>query len=267
MRLADVQAALKAELDGNPCAELRALITSATLAPGDCLQLYRDLRSHAGVLTLKQLYPVTQRLLGTDLLQLLARQYAARYKTAMPSEQFGMHFAQLLQDCTSRHCEIAVLDFLPELARLEWALHCAWRAADDPALNFNSLDYVPEEEQYRLRMVPSQALQLLRFNWPVLDIWDKCQTQCPSELRLYKRPVWVCVYRQWDKPRAEIVSDKQARLLNGIIGGQTLYQLSRAVPDINQHLTVLIARRWITRFELPPDLATPEDPDNEEPFL
>jgi hypothetical protein len=151
-----------------------------------------------------------------------------------------------------------VLDFLPELARLEWALHCAWRAADDPALNFNSLDYVPEEEQYRLRMVPSQALQLFRFSWPVLDIWDKCQTQCPCELTLYKKPVWVCVYRQRDKPRAEIVSDKQARLLNGIIGGQTLYQLSRAVPDINQHLTVLIARRWITRFELPPDLASHE---------
>ncbi len=259
MRLAELQAALGAELEGRPCAELRALITNVKLAPDECLQLYRDLLCNAQTQTLKHLYPVTGRLLGPDLMRVLASQYAARYRSSTPSQPLGSHFAHLLQNCTTEHAELENLQFLPELARLEWLLYCAWRAADDPPLNFSSLAYIPEEEQYRLRLIPSQAMQLLYCQWPILDIWNNYQQEQPGELRLCKSPGWICVYRQLDAPRAESVSETQARLLKGILGGQTLYQLNRTVTDINQHLTFLIARSWISGFELPPDLAATED--------
>jgi hypothetical protein len=259
MRLADLQAALRAEMDGTPSTELRQLVTSSSLTPEQCLQLYRDLLVRARAQALQQLYPVTARLLGPSLFAALSQQYGRNLARSDNNEDFGSGFTQLLQECT--HCQdnLKHLQFLPELATLEWTLHLAWCAGDDPPLNFDSLIYVPESEQYRLRLVPSQALQLLRCSWPVLDIWHSHQHDNATELHLNYRPQWLCVYRQLDSPRAEPLSDKQACLLKGILRGDTLYQLGRAVPDINQHLSMLISRRWITHFELPPDSAADDD--------
>ncbi|ANG63711.1 hypothetical protein A8C75_15300 [Marinobacterium aestuarii] len=259
MRLADLQAALRAEMDGTPNTELRQLVTSSSLAPEQCLQLYRDLLARARAQALQQLYPVTARLLGPHLFAVLSQQYGQHLANSDNNEDFGSGFAQRLEQYTQRQDNLQHLQFLPELATLEWTLHLAWCAGDDPPLNFDSLVYVPESEQYRLRLVPSQALRLLRCSWPVLEIWHSYQHGNSTELHLNHHPQWLCVYRQLDSPRAEPLSDTQACLLNGILRGDTLYQLGRAVPDINQHLSTLISRRWITHFALPPDITTAGD--------
>ncbi len=255
MRLADLQAALRAEMDGKPSAQLRRLVTSTSLDPGQCLGLYRDLMAQARVQALQQLYPITARLLGPQLFHTLSQQYGQLTAVANGSLQpYGNGFTQLLEDCAGRHCKLHSAHFVSELATLEWALHLARGAKDDPPPDFNSLAYIPESEQYRLRLVPSLALRLLRCDWPVLDIWNSYQQGNPAELHLNYHPQWICVYRHLDSPRAEQLSETRARLLNGILDGHSLYQLRQAVPDINQHLTVLISRRWITRVELPPAL-------------
>jgi hypothetical protein len=256
MRLVELQAALKGEMDGRPSARLRRLVTSASLDPEQCLGLYRNLLDQARVRALQQIYPITARLLGLQLLHVLSRLYDQSPGTACSDgiEPFGNGFAQLLKNCTHQHCTLYKLQFLPELARLEWALHLCGCAEDDPPPDFSSLVYIPKSEQYRLRLVPSLALHLLHCDWPVLDIWNRYQQDSPGELHLNYQPQWLCVYRHLDSPRAERLSATQARLLNGILDGHTLHRLRQAVPDLNQHLTVLISRRWITRFELPPAL-------------
>ncbi|UTW12448.1 hypothetical protein [Marinobacterium rhizophilum] len=255
MRLADLQAALRAEMDGRPSARLRQLVTSASLDPEQCLELYRGLLDQARVRALQQIYPITARLLGQQLLHVLSRLYSQppRVASGDGTGLFGSGFAQLLESCTHQHCTLYKLQFLPELATLEWALYLVGCAEDDPPPDFSSLVYIPESEQYRLRLVPSLALRLLRCDWPVLDIWNRYQQGNPGELHLSYQPQWLCVYRHLDSPRAERLSEARARLLNGILEGHTLCQLRQAVPDLNQHLTLLISRRWITRFELPPE--------------
>ncbi|WP_020682549.1 putative DNA-binding domain-containing protein [Marinobacterium rhizophilum] len=253
MHLADLQTALRAELDGHPNAELRQLITSASLAPEQCLQLYRDLLAKTRTRALAQLYPVTAQLLGPQLFHALSQQYGHHLVDTGTVEPFGTGLASLLKHCTDSQSTLQNLQFLPELASLEWARNLAWTAEEDPPQDFDSLIYVPESEQYRLRLVASQALQLLRCHWPVLDIWNNYQHDHPGKLHLRYRAHWLCVYRHLDSPRAETLSDSLGRLLKGILQGHTLYQLSREVPDLNQHLTLLISRRWITHVELPPD--------------
>nr|WP_067285813.1 putative DNA-binding domain-containing protein [Marinobacterium profundum] len=259
MRLADLQAALQAEMEGEPSTELRQLVTSSSLAPEQCLQLYRDLQARAQTQALQQLYPVTARLLGPQLFAALSQQYSQSLTRPDNNGVYGDGFAELLEQCTERHDSLRHLQFLPELATLEWTLHLAWCAGDDPPLSFDSLIYIPESEQYRLRLVPSQALQLLHCSWPVLEIWHSHQHDNSTELHLSYRPQWLCVYRQLDSPQVESLTEVQASLLNGILRGDTLYQLGRAVPDINQHLSMLISRRWITHFKLPPDVTAADN--------
>ncbi|HAT29446.1 MAG TPA: DUF2063 domain-containing protein [Janthinobacterium sp.] len=160
------------------------------------LALYRGNLTVTWEKTLSQVYPVLRALVGDEFFGGLTRAYGL----AHPSEsadlnRYGALFADFLTDFP----HVADLPYLPDMARLEWALHRAHYAADASPLAAAELAALkPEQlEAASLRLHP--ACQLLASEWAALPLWrahqEEGETEFPQHMRadsyaLVARPRW-----------------------------------------------------------------------------
>jgi hypothetical protein len=80
---------------------------------------------------------------------------------------FGCAFARFLDSWPPA----GQLAYLPDVARLEWAIHLAFNAADAIALELASLAQVAPERVPQLRFDLHPSAQLIRSAYPVASIW------------------------------------------------------------------------------------------------
>lgn len=132
------------------------------------LSVYRATAVANAVAAVRLAFPVCAQITGDEFLDALAR----RYRDMSPSTEgdlnrYGAGFPAFLDGFEP----VRALPYLPDVARLEWAIHQASTAADaEPADGrlFAGLD-AEALARARLRFVPGFAL--LSSDWPVADIW------------------------------------------------------------------------------------------------
>ncbi|MBW3501109.1 DUF692 family multinuclear iron-containing protein [Janthinobacterium sp. NKUCC08_JDC] len=130
--------------------------------------LYRGNLSATWRRTLGHIYPVVLALVGEAFFGGLARAYGRK----MPSDsadlnQFGERFADFL----SSFPPVADLPYLPDMARLEWAVHLAHYAADAQGLASESLAALHPDQLEARRFTLHPACALLASNWQVAALW------------------------------------------------------------------------------------------------
>lgn len=131
-------------------------------------------------------YPVTQRIVGAEFFDAMARDFARAY----PSSSGDLHeYGAQLAPFLAGYAHTQDLPYLPEVARLEWLVHRAYHAAD-PA----PFDVAHPTEA---RIAPACAL--LAAEWPAASIWLAHQEggdpasvhlAAGAELALVHRPDW-----------------------------------------------------------------------------
>ncbi|MDN2717086.1 DUF692 family multinuclear iron-containing protein [Janthinobacterium sp. SUN120] len=134
--------------------------------------LYRGNMNATWRRTLAHAYPVVLALVGEEFLGGLARAYGRQ----MPSDsadlnQFGARFADFL--ATFPH--ISDLPYLPDMARLEWAVHLAHYAADAQGLAPESLAALHPDQLEVRRFSLHPACALLESDWQVAALWQAHQ--------------------------------------------------------------------------------------------
>lgn len=131
--------------------------------------VYRNNVFHNFREALRDVYPVIERLVGSDFFDCAAD----RYTGAFPSEsgdlhRFGGAFAQFL----ASYPPAAALPYLPDTARLEWFAHLAFHAADHPPLSVERLRLLAADDYDRLQFRLHPACHLLASDYPVHRIWE-----------------------------------------------------------------------------------------------
>jgi len=117
----------------------------------------------------------------------------------------------------------ARLQFLPDLARLEWQVARAFhaheqRTFDPTAVTSWSMD---DWEGARLRFQPWVAL--VTSEWPIREIWESRETPIEEiDIDLHLHPDRVLVRRSGYSVLCESVDDAEAELLGALLEGQTL---------------------------------------------
>jgi hypothetical protein len=134
--------------------------------------LYRGNLSATGRRTLGQAYPVVLALVGEQFFGGLVHAYGRK----MPSDsadlnQFGARFADFL----AAFPPVADLPYLPDMARLEWALHLAHYAADAQGLAPESLAALSPAQLEACRFTLHPACVLLASHWQVAALWQAHQ--------------------------------------------------------------------------------------------
>ena len=221
---------------------LAAVLDGATLAdatePADALAFYRA--SVASTLrgALAAAYPAVERLVGAAFFAEAARAYAQ----AHPSAAGDLHrFGGALAGFLDEYPPARSLPYLPDVARLEWAIHESAHAPDARPFDFLALAAVSESEHGALRARLAPAVRLVRSPWPVLAIWEANQPGRDGAPDRIEGPDHVLVHRAGDGVRVTAVDVQAWGLLHALARGEPLARAAEALDGNEERLPALLA--------------------------
>lgn len=191
-------------------------------------------------------YPAVRAAVGDVGFHNLATDYLLAHPPSHPSLRCaGRHMATFL----SGHRLTEASPFLPDLARLEWAIIESFDATDDTLLGPAQLEAIPPERWAEVRFAPVASLQLLDVGWNVQDIWECAQHERPLPEPAAKAvglQVWRRDLRVFHRPLAPLERDCMQCLVAGEPFAAWCERAAARVGE-NEAATVVvpILRRWL----------------------
>ena len=161
-----------ATIFGDPAAAASLGVVAGALSPVSRLTIYRNnvLGNYRKVLAAT--YPVVKRLVGSAFFDTASDHYVRGH----PSTRGDVnHYGGEFGDFLASYPPARSLAYLPDVARLEWAIDQANIAADAPPLDLSALAAVAPERLAELRMSLHPAARLIASPFPVLRIWQSNQ--------------------------------------------------------------------------------------------
>jgi hypothetical protein len=126
---------------------------------------------------LRAAYPVVCRLIDRRFFAYAADQYIRQQPPTGPCLfEYGATFARFL--ATFPPC--AALVYLPDVARLEWAMHAAWYAEDAVPLEPARLRSVAPDQLAYLMLAFDPSASYVSSPWPIDRIWCANQPDADS---------------------------------------------------------------------------------------
>lgn len=137
-------------------------------------QVYRNNVFENLTAALKAVYPVIGKLTGEGFFRYAAATYVSRHPPHGGNlHDFGGEFAGFLADFPP----VRELVYLPDVARLEWAWHESFHAADGSSFDIAALAAIPPEQHAGLRFALQPSARLVSSSYPVLRIWQVNQEE------------------------------------------------------------------------------------------
>lgn len=169
---AELQPRMAAALLGPPGDEALAAIAHDGLAPAARLAIYRHHVLTSLTAALAATYPAVVRLVGDGFFRYAASRFIPAHPPRGPClAEYGDALAGFLAGFPPcRH-----LAWLPDVARLEWAINVALQAADPAPIAPAALHDVAPGEADRLILRLRPDLAWIASRWPVDRIWETNQ--------------------------------------------------------------------------------------------
>lgn len=166
--LGELQAEMRVALLGGPTAGVAAAVLEDGLAADARLEIYRHHVLATLTDVLEAMYPVVCRLVDERFFGYAADQYIRHHPPSGPCLfEYGETFADFLASFPP--CRD--LAYLPDVARLEWAMNVAEHADDAASLDGRALQELDAADTPRLRFACVPSLTLLESRWPIDRIW------------------------------------------------------------------------------------------------
>ena len=171
--------ALNDDLSGFACAIVRGdppspLITMIyqNYSIDVAIEVYRN--NYRGNLhdTLAGAYPVIEQLVGKDFFRHMTRQYIEQHLSSSGNLH---HYGAEMASFVAAFEPAQELVYLPDVAALEWACHCAYFADDAATLDISNLAQIPPEQYPDLILRVHPASYLVRSRYPISAIWHAHQ--------------------------------------------------------------------------------------------
>lgn len=193
--LREVQHAMRRSVVLRDDSAAAAFIVDDGLAPEQRLSVYRN--TFVGSLTtaLRLSFPAIHRLVGAEFFEGAAQIFVHEQPPGGAYlDEYGAEFPEFL----ARFPAAASLAYLPDVARLEWAVTRALHAPDMEPLGVARLAGLEETDHNHIRFVAHPSVSLLRAEYPVDVIWRAVLAQdgaALAEIELAAGPVWLMVQR------------------------------------------------------------------------
>ena len=194
-------------------------------------------KANAGALAERALaaaFPTLQQLLGDESFAALARDFWRRHPpVAGDITLWGETLPAFITDAQT----LADEPYLPDMARLEWALHRVQTAPDAPAGAPLGLELLATQDPATLRLHLPAGSTVLLSSWPVFSLWQAHQSsaedrfdavrvalgQGRGEQGLVTRSGWV--------PQVLALPASEACFTAALLAGQSLAQALQEVGD------------------------------------
>jgi hypothetical protein len=140
-------------------------------------------------------FPAVRRLVGDAFFESAAQAFIRTYPAA---SAYLNDYGEQLPGFLAHYRHAAALTYLPDVARLEWAVNRALHAADVEALDVASLAKLDAAALPALSFVPHPAVTVLRLERPADVIWRAVLDGDDAALRALDPdagPVWLLIGR------------------------------------------------------------------------
>lgn len=173
-------------------------------------------------------FPVVERLVGPAFFGEAARHYARAHPSASGNlHDFGARFAAFLET----YGPAQGLGYLPDVARLEWALHEAFHAPGAPPFDFAALAQVEPQAHADLRFHLHPAVRLVQSPHPVLAIWEANQPGRDGTPEGDGGPACVLVRRDDEQAWPEALAADAHAFLARCLAGERLGEIADRLSD------------------------------------
>lgn len=136
------------------------------------LALYRGNQNAAWEKALAAIYPVVRRMVGDEFFSGLSRAYGLAHPSVDADlNRFGGELDAFLRDLAA----LRDYPYLPDMARLEWALHLAHYAADVAPVSSAGLSGLTPGQLEAARFGLHPACALLHSDWAIPALWQSQQ--------------------------------------------------------------------------------------------
>lgn len=193
------------------------------------LALYRRLIRNNYTQVLKITYPALHRLVGACYFGVFARGYFKHFPSISGDLfPYGRHLPAWLQ-------RIEAPPLLVELARLEWACHEVYQAADSMPLQPDRFQALVSADPSRVTVQFHQTARFLSFPLPVHRVWQALQPDAsPDEvvdLPLPEEETGLIVARSDGKVQVTPLAWLDYRLLEALSQGATVASIERLARE------------------------------------
>ena len=231
--LLELQRAMRASLVIHEDRGISAHVVSGGFSPADRLDIYRN--TFASVLTtaLRLSYPAVQRLVGAEFFEGIARIFIeAHPPTGACLDDYGKELAGFLSDFKPA----ASLPYLPDVARLEWAVNRALHAPDAEPLDALRLAALAEPERSRVSFALHPSVSLVRADHPADLIWRAVLEEDDAALAAIDPsagPVWLQVQRLPTSVEVRRMSESAWRFTSALCEGRPLATALDEAPNFD----------------------------------
>lgn len=186
-------------------------------------------RGNAGAVAERALagaFPALAELIGADSFAALARDVWRHH----PPERGDLaEWGDALPGFVAASPQLAEEPFLPDVARLEWLVHRATRAADATA-DLPALDALATTDPARLRLDLAPGTALLSSAWPIAAIWLAHRRPPDAQDRFAdvraafeaRRGETALVWREGHAVRVAALDSAEAAFTRALLGQQPL---------------------------------------------
>lgn len=173
--LLEIQRGMSAAIVFGDRAALASLgLVVGTLSAAGRIDVYRNNVLGNYRKALAATFPVVKRLVGAAFFDAAVDEYVR----AHPSTRGDLNrYGGDLPGFLASYAPARALGYLPDVARLEWAIDQAGIAADALAFDLAALAAVPPDAYADLRLVLHPSVQLFESHYPVLRIWRANQAE------------------------------------------------------------------------------------------
>jgi hypothetical protein len=172
LSLPELQRRVAAGILGDDNGALADLIRGDGLPFDKRLQIYRNNTLISLTEALKSTFPTVAALVGEPFFAFAAKAFIRDQPPRAPRlSEYGDGFAGFLAGFAPAQS----LPYLPDVARLEWAVNAAYHAPDDRPLDPRRLAAVPQERYPALAFALRASCRLLRSPYPVDSLWKAHQ--------------------------------------------------------------------------------------------
>ncbi len=227
------------------------------LAPAARLGIYRNHVFTTLTNALKATFPVVCRLVDERFFAYAAHEYIRDHPPRVRCLfEYGASFAGFL----AAFPPCRGLSYLPDVARLEWAMNEALHASDAPRFDPARLAAVPPDDTPNLILRLDPALRLLASPWPVDDIWAANQPGSGPDARvdLDAGGARLQVRRADDRVLFRRIDAASFAFRRALAEGERLADATdaalRADPgfDLTAALRALVSERALAGYEIAP---------------
>ncbi len=200
-------------------------------------------------------YPVMEQLVGTDFFRHMTRHYIGLHPSCSGNLH---HYGAVMAAFVASFEPARQLPYLPDIAELEWACHCAYFADDTTTLDLAGLARIPAGRYSDLVLSVHAACQLVHSRYPIAAIWHAHQPGAGREFHidLDSGGCIAMISRKDDVVRVGELAAADAAWLQGILAQATLGEATAATlehyPDFDllAVLTSMVAQDVIIGFNL-----------------